>query len=199
LLHFRCPSMFAIAFFMLQLDGRLWWWDGGRVRGVRLARLGMDKSTHMIVVFLLYAGVERESLSVGTSWWGVDVLGVSEVRGGADPVLVGVGTSSLRGERMKGGPPCGRVGWRWTSFILFYFLCVVRVGSSVSGRVAGVGCPDANTTVLLLYISVQKMNPVFWQMFLSLDLLYFRKQWPLSSSNLVHTAIIFVWSSSSRF
>ena len=50
-----------------------------------MARLGTDISTHMMVAFLLYAGAERESLSVGQVDDERDVLGVSQVRGGRIP------------------------------------------------------------------------------------------------------------------
>jgi len=47
------------------------------------------------------------------------VLGGSKVRDGSDPVLVGVGRDSLRGERTKGGPPCGT---SWLEADMFYFV-----------------------------------------------------------------------------
>ena len=89
-------------------------------------------------------------------------------------MLVGWGTDSLRGERTKGGPPCGRVaqgrvGWEGTDkkqssvrgewgrgelvrggwsflFFFFFFFMVARVVGSASGRVAGAGRPGASSS-----------------------------------------------------
>ena len=79
---------------------------------------------------------------MGTSWQRADVLGGGKVRSGADPVLVGVGMGSLCGERTKGGSLHGA---SWLGADRF-FLCVVRMGSSTSGRAAGAGYPSASST-----------------------------------------------------
>ena len=57
-----------------------------------MARLWADKSVHAGVAFLLYVDARQRSVSVGTSWRWADVLGGGEVRGGADPVIMEVGT-----------------------------------------------------------------------------------------------------------
>jgi len=86
-------------------------------------RLWAYESVHVEVAFLLYAGAGQRSVSVGTSWRWADVLG-----GGADPVIMEVGTGSLRRERTKGGPPHGASWLRADEF----FLRLVRVRSSAS-------------------------------------------------------------------
>ena len=68
------------------------------------------------------------------------MLGAGEARGGVDPVLVGVGTGSLCGERTKwslraGRVGQGRVGWGRTGF-LFFSPCGVG-GGSACGCAAG--------------------------------------------------------------
>ncbi|KAG0513112.1 hypothetical protein BDA96_10G073200 [Sorghum bicolor] len=72
---------------------------------VRLARLGATRSMHVMVAVVLCAGVGGSHFLWRPQL--ADVLEGSEVRGWADPVLVEVGTSSLREERTKKSPPHG--------------------------------------------------------------------------------------------
>ena len=115
------------------------------------------------------------------------MLGAGEARGEVDPMLVGVGTGSLHGERTKSSPPCraSRAGARWLrthgfpfSFLFsflsvsrvgarradallvpfFSFLRVARVGGSVCGHAAGVERPGASSLDLLMTITNEKNN-----------------------------------------
>ena len=66
-------------------------------------------------------------------------------------MLVGVGASSLCGERTKDGSPCGAswLGADGVSFSFSFSLRVAQVRGSVSGRVAGAGCPSTSSTTNL--------------------------------------------------
>jgi len=84
---------------------------------VRLARLGANRSMHVMVAVVLCAGVGGSHFLWGPQL--ADVLEGSEVRGSADPVLVGVGTSSLHEKRAKKSPPHGRSWLGADGFIFF--------------------------------------------------------------------------------
>jgi len=86
---------------------------------VRLARLGANKSMHVMVAVVLCAGVGGSHFLWGSQ--SADVLEGNEVRGWADPVLVGMETSSLREERTKKSPPHGRSWLRVDGFICFLY------------------------------------------------------------------------------
>ena len=71
------------------------------MRGARLQSLWTDRSVHMVVVFL-YAGAGRGRFLWVRVWRRADVLGGGEVRGRADPVLVGGGEQApCAGERTR--------------------------------------------------------------------------------------------------
>ena len=89
---------------------------------------------HVGVVFLLCASAGRGSVSVGTSCKRTDVLGGDEVRGGADPVLVGLETGSLRGEQTKDGLPRGASWLRVTGFLFLFFFSPCGAGGEPGVR-----------------------------------------------------------------
>jgi len=119
------------------------WW---LVRGAGLVRLWADRSVHVGVVFFSLcgrgAGVVFNGDELVTSGYARvrrgEGQGGSRARGGG-------GWAPLCGERTKGGPLHG-VSWLRADG---FFLRVVRIGSSASGRAAGAGCPDTSSTVNL--------------------------------------------------